>query len=104
MAPSLIDQVLEKISDVKEWHEKDILNKIGDVSWKNSIINLHGKNQNNLSTKYYRRLAYDEILANLLVLSQVRKRIKKLKLITIKLISRFKQIFRFHIITINFIF
>ena len=75
----LIEQVLKKIPNLKEWHDDEILSKIGNVSWKNSIINLHGKNQNNLSTKYYRRLAYDEILANLLVLSQVRKRIKKSK-------------------------
>ena len=32
-----------------------------------------------LNSKFYRRLAYDEILANLLVLSQVRKRVKKFK-------------------------
>ena len=36
-------------------------------------------NKNNFNSKFYRRLAYDEILANLLVLSQVRKRVKKLK-------------------------
>ena len=37
------------------------------------------KKEDDLNSQYYRRLAYDEILSNLLVLSQVRKRIKKFK-------------------------
>ena len=37
------------------------------------------KKKNDFNSNFYRRLAYDEILANLLVLSQVRKRIKKFK-------------------------
>tara|TARA_Y100000590_G_scaffold468133_1_gene649660 strand:- start:4020 stop:6092 length:2073 start_codon:yes stop_codon:yes gene_type:complete len=75
----LIEQVLEKISVLDEWHEKKILNKIGNVSWSESILHLHKKNEKDINSKYYRRLAYDEILSNLLVLSQVRRRIKKLK-------------------------
>ena len=75
----LIDQVLMKIPNLEEWHNDKVLSKIGNTSWKNSILNLHKENKNNIDSKYYRRLAYDEILANLLVLSQVRKKIKKLK-------------------------
>ena len=75
----LIEQVLIKLTDLKEWHNKDILNEIGNVSWVKSINRLHEKNNNDLNSKYYRRIAYDEILSNLLVLSQVRKRIKRLK-------------------------
>ena len=37
-----------------------------------------------INSRYYKRLAYDEILSNLLVLSQVRKRIKKLKKVSKK--------------------
>ena len=75
----LIEQVLEKITDLEEWHSKKILEKIGNVSWAKSIFYLHEKNKNDLNSQYYRRLAYDEILSNLLVLSQVRKRMKKFK-------------------------
>ncbi len=75
----LIEKVLKKIPDLKEWHNKEILKKIGNVSWSKSIINLHENNTNNINSKYYRRLAYDEILSNLLVLSKVRSRIKKYK-------------------------
>tara|TARA_Y100000590_G_scaffold341902_1_gene390226 strand:- start:1284 stop:3332 length:2049 start_codon:yes stop_codon:yes gene_type:complete len=75
----LIDQVLNNIEETKEWHNEEILKKIGNVSWLESIKNVHNKNINDFNSKFYKRLAYDEILANLLVLSQVRKRVKKFK-------------------------
>jgi len=75
----LIENVLNKINNLNEWHDNKILNKIGNVSWADSIHKLHKKGGESINSKYYRRLAYDEILSNLLVLSQVRKRIKKLK-------------------------
>jgi len=75
----LIEQILDKITDLHEWHDEKILKKIGNVSWAESVVCLHKKKENDLNSQYYRRLAYDEILSNLLVLSQVRKRIKKFK-------------------------
>ena len=75
----LIEQVLEKITNLDEWHDKKILEKIGNANWTESIFYLHEKYGNDINSKYYKRLAYDEILSNLLVLSQVRKRIKKIK-------------------------
>jgi len=75
----IIEQVLEKIPNYKEWHNKEILEKVGNVGWAKSIINLHKNKSNDHNSKYYRRLAYDEILSNFIVLSQARKRIKKLK-------------------------
>ena len=75
----IIDQVLSNISELPEWHNQEILKNIGNASWSNSIINIHQKKENDLNSNFYRRLAYDEILSNLLVLSQVRKRIRRLK-------------------------
>lgn len=75
----LIEQVLKNISNLSEWHDDEILKKIGNASWSKSILQIHENNNNDINSKYYRRLAYDEILANRLVLSQVRKRIKKFK-------------------------
>ena len=75
----IIEQVLMKIADLSEWHNEKILKKIGNVSWAKSIKCLHEQKQNEITSKYYRRLAYDEILSNFLVLSQVRRRIKKFK-------------------------
>ena len=75
----LIEQVLKKVNYVNEWHDSDILKKIGNINWYNSILDIHSKKQIDITSKSYRRLAYDEILSNLLVLSHVRKKIKKLK-------------------------
>ena len=75
----LIEQVLQKISKVPEWHDEEILNKIGKAGWHESILNIHENKKNNIKSKFYKRLAYDEIIANLLVLSEVRKRVKKYK-------------------------
>jgi len=75
----LIEQVLEKIPKLNEWHNFEILKKIGNVSWSKSVLHIHGKKGNDIASPYYRRLAYDEILSNLLVLSHVRKIVKKFK-------------------------
>jgi len=75
----LIEQVLIKITDLDEWHNEKILKKIGNVSWSKSIFSLHEKKGGDISSPYYRRLAYDEILSNLLVLSHARKKIRKFK-------------------------
>ena len=75
----LIDNVLNNISDIEEWHSKEILDKIGNISWYNSIKKIHEINESDIKDIYHKRLAYDEILANLLVLSQARIRIKKIK-------------------------
>ena len=75
----LIDQVLDKIIKLDEWHDNEILNKLGHATWSKSIQEIHKSTKDKLTSKYYRRLVYDEILANLIVLSQARIRIKKIK-------------------------
>ena len=76
----LIEQVLKKLPELSEWHNPVILKKLGNKKWKDCILYLHNsKNARNLNSSYYRRLAYDEILASLLVMSQIRKRIKRIK-------------------------
>ena len=42
----LIDQVLSNITDLTEWHDEEILKKIGNVSWSESIINIHENTKN----------------------------------------------------------
>ena len=75
----LIEQVLENITDLKEWHSEKIIKKLNNVKWSESILKIHDSDKNDLNSIYYKRLAYDEVLANLLVLSQVRKRVRKFK-------------------------
>jgi len=95
----LIDQVLIIVKDLDEWHNENILKKIGNVSWSKSISELHENKKSDFNSNFYRRLAYDEILANFLALSEVRKRIKKLK----KTIKKFDNLLSDKIINnINF--
>jgi len=75
----LIEQALSMIGNIREWHSNEILKKIGNVSWGESIFYLHKEEKVDFNSKYYRRLAYDEILSNLLVMSRIRKRLKKFK-------------------------
>ena len=76
----LIEQVLKEIPELSEWHSLEILKRLDHKKWKDSILNLHNlKNTQDLNSSYYRRLAYDEILASLLVMSRIRKRVKKIR-------------------------
>jgi ATP-dependent DNA helicase RecG len=75
----LIDQVFININNLDEWHDANLLKQIGNISWYDSIYKIHKNKENDLNANYYKRLAYDEILANFLVLSQIRKRVKKEK-------------------------
>ena len=75
----IIEQVLKNITILPEWHNQETLKKIGNISWSESIFKLHKNKENDLNSNYYRRLAYDEVLANFLVLSRARRRIKKFK-------------------------
>ena len=74
------EQVINNLPDVKEWHESHFLKKNNFLNWKENIITLHKTkdSQNNLS-RAYKRLVFDEICANFLVLSENRKKIKKKK-------------------------
>ena len=77
---NIIDQVLKKLPTLDEWHNSNILNIFDNKSWKDSILYLHSsKNKLDLQSNYFRRLAYDEILSDHIILSRIRKRIKKIK-------------------------
>ena len=45
----LIEQVLKNITELKEWHNKEILEKIGNVSWAKSIFYHFNFNCSNFS-------------------------------------------------------
>ena len=76
----IIDQILKNLPFLSEWLDKKILKKFDGQTWNNSIIKLHNpKNIGNFKSNFYRRLAFDEILASLLISSEIRKKIKKVK-------------------------
>ena len=76
----IIKQILLNLPILNEWHDKDTLKQFNNESWNGSIIKLHDPtNIDNYKSNFYKRLAYDEILASFLVNSEIRKKIKKIK-------------------------
>ena len=76
----IINQILKNLPTLTEWHDIDVLKKFDNESWNDAIIKLHEpSNIENYKSNFYKRLAYDEILASFLVNSEIRKKIKKIK-------------------------
>ena len=76
---SVISYVLNNLPDLKEWHNKDILKKFKNISWKQSVIQLHDPKNINKKGNFLYRLIFDEILSVFLTNSKIRKAIKKIK-------------------------
>ena len=76
----IIENVINNLPDLNEWLDKEILKKFGFCSWKESLLELHNpKAIYDANSKYLRRLAFDEILSNLIVLSKNRRKFKETK-------------------------
>ena len=76
----IIGQILKNLPILKEWHNDEVLKNFNDTSWNEAIVKLHDPvNIANYKASFYKRLAYDEILASFLVNSEIRKKIKKIK-------------------------
>mgnify|MGYP001341170053 CR=1 FL=1 len=77
---NIINQILQKLPYLDEWHDKSIMKKFDYINWNQAIIELHKpENIGNYQSNFYRRLSYDEILSSYLVHSDIRKKIKKIK-------------------------
>ena len=76
----IIKKVLNQIPEIEEWHDKEFIKKMNFLSWQDSIKKLHDSHEEkDLNSNYLKRLAYDEIYANLLFNSNNRRKIKKVK-------------------------
>ena len=76
----IINQIIETLPILDEWHSRDILAKFDNISWNTSIRELHKpENIGKYKKNFYQRLAYDEIFSTFLVNSETRKKIKKNK-------------------------
>jgi ATP-dependent DNA helicase RecG len=76
----IINQIIDKLPILIEWHSNKILNKFDNIKWNESIKELHNpENVGNYKKNFYQRLAYDEIFSTFLVNSEIRKKIKKIK-------------------------
>ena len=73
----LIFEVLNKINDNYEWHNDEFLKSNNFNKFKKTFLNLHNPSKKvDIFSNDYRRLAYDEIFANLLTLFSARKSVK----------------------------
>ena len=76
----IIGQIINELPILNEWHSNNIIKKFGNISWNESIKELHKpENIGNYQNNFYQRLAYDEIFSTFLVNSEIRKKIKKIK-------------------------
>ncbi len=76
----IINQILDKLPILDEWHSTEILNKFSNIGWNDAIKELHKPdNIGKLKENFYQRLAFDEIFSTFLVNSEIRKKIKKFK-------------------------
>ncbi len=76
---SICDQVTENLPKIDDWLSDDFIKENNLLGWNNAIKKLHGSLENGNNSSSYRRIVFDEICANLLTLSENRKRIKKNK-------------------------
>ena len=74
-----INHVLKKLPNLKEWHSKKILERFENISWRESILELHKPENIKKNGSYLKRLIFDEILSTFLINSKIRAKIKKNK-------------------------
>ena len=76
----IIEKVINNLPNLEEWHDNEIMKKFGFSSWNESLLKIHNlNNDDKINNKYIRRLALDEILSNLIVLSKNRRKFKESK-------------------------
>ena len=80
MYNKIINQIIDKLPTLNEWHSVNILKKFNNISWNEAIKELHKPdNIGEYKKNFYQRLAFDEIFSTFLVNSEIRKKIKKIK-------------------------
>ena len=76
----IINQIIDKLPFLEEWHSSFVAKKFGNITWNEAIKELHKpENIGKYKKNFYQRLAYDEIFSTFLVNSEIRKNIKKIK-------------------------
>ena len=75
---SISEKVINNLPIIDDWLDKNFIKDNNLLNWNESISNLHNSFDGKKNTsKSFRRLVFDELCANFLVLSENRKKIKK---------------------------
>ena len=78
---SISEQVINNLPKIKDWLSDGFIKNNKMLNWNKSIEKLHNsKDSKNIQSRSFRRLAFDEICANFITLSENRKRIRRQKL------------------------
>ncbi len=76
----VINNVFQNLPELEEWLPQSISSLFNHVTWKECVIKIHKEEITKVrSTKYFKRLVFDEIFANFLLSSNIRRKIKKIK-------------------------
>ncbi len=76
----VINNVFQNLPELEEWLPQTISSLFNHVTWKECVIKIHKEEITKVrSTKYFKRLVFDEIFANFLLSSNIRRKIKKIK-------------------------
>ena len=74
------EQVTQNLPKINDWLSDDFIKENNLLNWNNSISKLHNSEESKKNqSKSFRRIVFDEILANYISLSENRRRIKKEK-------------------------
>jgi len=77
---SISDQVIKNVPVINDWLDLNFIKNNKLLNWNECIKKLHcSKEGKNNKSKSFRRLVFDEVLANFLTLSENRKKIKRPK-------------------------
>ena len=77
---AISEQVTKNLPIIDDWLDKGFVKKNKLLDWNDAFEKLHySEDSKNNKSQSFRRLAFDEIYANLLTLSENRKRIKRRK-------------------------
>ena len=77
---NLINRVLDNFDGRDEWHSDAFLKSNNFLNLRETLLNLHNPSvKKDINSNNYKRLAYDEILSNLIYLNTAREIIKKKK-------------------------
>ncbi len=77
---SISEKVINNLPIIDDWLDNKFIKKNNLLNWNESINKLHNSKDSKKNTsKSFRRLVFDELCANFLVLSENRKKIKKEK-------------------------
>ena len=88
---SITDQVIKNLPKINDWLDTKFIEENNLINWNDGIKRLHkSKDSQNNKSNSFRRIVFDELCANFLILSENRNKIKRKK-IPKKIVSKHSE-------------